>query len=265
MVRRHFAPWTAERPGVARPDHVIRPDIAPGDHDEQDGAEGGWQGARTWQSDELLWEVGWPLVNEDFADDVADALGEEEWCQRVFTGVGAGIAITGLACIALMAMGADSATAWLAVGAMAWSLHADRGIHDIKESVALFSAGLFVCCMFFHGELASMKPAPRYLTSFYLMVSLGGALGGVIVGFVAPRFFSTYYEFGAGLIVTLLLAVYVVRRKPFFVPETKRVSELLKEFQQQRVQSADPGRSESCWLRNVSPARGSRCAWWIGW
>ena len=104
------------------------------------------------------------------------------------------------------------------VGAMAWSLHADRGIHDIKESVALFSAGLFVCCMFFHGELANMKPAPRYLTSFYLMVSLGGALGGVIVGFVAPRLFSTYYEFGGGLVVTLVLAVFVVRRLPLFVP-----------------------------------------------
>ena len=51
------------------------------------------------------------------------------------------------------------------VGAMAWALHADRSIHDIKEAVALFSAGLFVCCMFFHGELADMKPAPRYLTT----------------------------------------------------------------------------------------------------
>jgi SAM-dependent methyltransferase len=30
--------------------------------------------------------------------------------------------------------------------------------------------------------------------------------------------FPTYYEFGAGLIVTLCLAVYVVRRMPFFVP-----------------------------------------------
>jgi spermidine synthase len=106
----------------------------------------------------------------------------------------------------------------IAVAAMAWSLHEDRGIEDIKESVALFSAGLFVCCMFFHGELAHLKPAPRYLTSFYLMVSLGGALGGVLVGFVAPRVFPTYYEFGAGLIVTLCLAVYVVRRMPLFVP-----------------------------------------------
>ena len=106
----------------------------------------------------------------------------------------------------------------IVVGAMAWSLAADRSIHDIKESVALFSAGLFVCCMFFHGELANMKPAPRYLTSFYLMVSVGGALGGVLVGFVAPRVFPTYYEFGVGLIVTLALALYVVRRMPFFIP-----------------------------------------------
>ncbi|HYC46270.1 MAG TPA: fused MFS/spermidine synthase [Burkholderiales bacterium] len=106
----------------------------------------------------------------------------------------------------------------VAVAAMAWSLHEERGIHDIKESVALFSAGLFVCCMFFHGELANMKPAPRYLTSFYLMVSLGGALGGFIVGFVAPRIFVTYYEFALGLIVTLALALYVVRRMPAFVP-----------------------------------------------
>jgi SAM-dependent methyltransferase len=106
----------------------------------------------------------------------------------------------------------------VAVGAMAWALHADRGLQDIKESVALFSAGLFVCCMFFHGELANMKPAPRYLTTFYLMVSLGGALGGVLVGFVAPRVFATYYEFGVGLVVTLLLALYIVRRMPLFVP-----------------------------------------------
>ena len=104
------------------------------------------------------------------------------------------------------------------VAAMAWALHADRSIHDIKEAVALFSAGLFVCCMFFHGELANMKPAPRYLTSFYLMVSLGGALGGFFVGFVAPRLFATYYEFGVGLVITLLLAGMLVRRMPFFVP-----------------------------------------------
>ncbi|MEN3352553.1 MAG: hypothetical protein V7640_711 [Betaproteobacteria bacterium] len=106
----------------------------------------------------------------------------------------------------------------IAAGAMAWALHADTSIHDIKQAVALFGVGLFVCCMFFHGELAQLKPAPRYLTTFYLMVSLGGALGGFFVGFIAPRFFPTYYEFGLGLVVTLLVAGYLVRRMPLFVP-----------------------------------------------
>lgn len=104
------------------------------------------------------------------------------------------------------------------VGVMAWALHADGGIMDIKEAIPLYLVGLFVCCMFFHGELADMKPAPRYLTAFYLMVSLGGALGGLLVGFVAPKFFNTYYEFGIGLVITLLLAAYLTHRLPPLVP-----------------------------------------------
>jgi hypothetical protein len=103
------------------------------------------------------------------------------------------------------------------IGAMAWSLHAERSIQDIREAVLLFSAGLFVCCMFFHGELANMKPPPRYLTSFYLMVALGGALGGFSVGFVAPRVFPTYYELGVGLIIALGIAAYLFRRMPMMV------------------------------------------------
>lgn len=95
------------------------------------------------------------------------------------------------------------------VGVMAWMLHREAGLFEFKEALALFSVGLFVMCMFFHGELAAMKPAPRYLTSFYLMVSLGGAVGGVVVGFIAPKFFNTYYEFGIGLVITLLLAAYI--------------------------------------------------------
>jgi SAM-dependent methyltransferase len=104
------------------------------------------------------------------------------------------------------------------VGAMAWALNSHGGIQDIKEAIPLYCVGLFVCCMFFHGELANLKPAPRYLTSFYLMVSLGGALGGVLVGFVAPRFFHTYYEFGIGLVVTLLLATWLTRHLMRWIP-----------------------------------------------
>lgn len=104
------------------------------------------------------------------------------------------------------------------VAAMAWALHADSGIMDIKAAVPLFAVGLLVMCMFYHGELAALKPAPRYLTGYYLMISLGGALGGLLVGFVAPKLFNTYYEFGLGLVFTALLAAYVARRAKLFVP-----------------------------------------------
>ena len=104
------------------------------------------------------------------------------------------------------------------VSAMAWTLHAETGLMDIKLAIPLALAGLFVMCMFFHGELAAAKPEPRYLTRFYLMVSLGGALGGVAVGMVAVKLFNTYYEFGIGLIATLAIAAYVTRFMNFIVP-----------------------------------------------
>ena len=106
----------------------------------------------------------------------------------------------------------------VAVAAMAWGLGADDGVMEIKEAIPLYSVGLFVCCMFFHGELADMKPAPRHLTTFYLMVSLGGALGGMLIGFVSPKLFNTYYEFGIGLVLTLLLAAYLTRKMLPVVP-----------------------------------------------
>ena len=104
------------------------------------------------------------------------------------------------------------------VVAMAWGLHAEGGVMDIKGAIPLYAAGLFVCCMFFHGELAAMKPAPRYLTTYYLMISLGGALGSLVIGFVAPKVFNTHYEFGIGLVITLAVAAYLTWRLPRIVP-----------------------------------------------
>jgi len=104
------------------------------------------------------------------------------------------------------------------VGAMSWALHTNGGVMDIKQAIPLFAAGLFVMCMFFHGELAALKPAPRHLTAYYLMISLGGAVGGLLVGFVAPKLFNTYYEFGLGLFFTVLIAAWLARRAMPIVP-----------------------------------------------
>src|SRR5260370_9242123 len=64
----------------------------------------------------------------------------------------------------------------VALGAMAYTLKFDTtGSVSIKVLVPLFAMGLFTCCMLCHGELARLKPHPRYLTPFYLSVSPGGA------------------------------------------------------------------------------------------
>ncbi|MBV9400158.1 MAG: fused MFS/spermidine synthase [Bryobacterales bacterium] len=93
------------------------------------------------------------------------------------------------------------------LGFMAYYLFADSGNTHIKQLIPLFAAGLFVCCMVCHGELSRRKPAADHLTLFYLMVSLGGALGGVTVALVAPHVFNSYLELPAGMALCALLTV----------------------------------------------------------
>lgn len=64
----------------------------------------------------------------------------------------------------------------------------------INKLIPGLCAALFVCCMVCHGELAKRKPHPRYLTQFYLMVSVGGAIGGLFVALAAPHIFHSYTE-----------------------------------------------------------------------
>lgn len=59
-----------------------------------------------------------------------------------------------------------------------------------------------------------MRPKGRYLTRFYLMLSLGGALGGIAVSLVAPRVLPAYFELGIGFVIVACLAAWVFRRKP---------------------------------------------------
>ncbi len=101
----------------------------------------------------------------------------------------------------------------VAIGSMCYSLGVDAtGNLNIRVLVPLFGLGLFRICMVCHGELARLKPHPRYLTHFFLMISIGGALGGITVGLIAPYIFNAFYEMPVGLVVCALLTIIVVVR-----------------------------------------------------
>jgi spermidine synthase len=86
---------------------------------------------------------------------------------------------------------------------MAWKIPS----LDLQFAVALYFGGLFVACMFCHGEMARLKPDPQHLTRFYLMMSVGGALGAVLVAIVAPLALEGYFELNIALVLLALLLV----------------------------------------------------------
>jgi hypothetical protein len=102
----------------------------------------------------------------------------------------------------------------VSLGAMAYGLNGDHDHPDLHILIPFYAGGFFICCMACHGELARLKPHFRHLTSFYLMVALGGAVGGIFVGLVAPRLLNGFYELQAGLAGCAFLILLVLRRDP---------------------------------------------------
>jgi spermidine synthase len=82
----------------------------------------------------------------------------------------------------------------------------------VKILIPALCGALFVVCMVCHGELARSKPHPRYLTEFYLMVSIGGAVGGLFVALIAPRVFNTFLELPVAIAVAAILVAGILSR-----------------------------------------------------
>ena len=107
---------------------------------------------------------------------------------------------------------------WLApvmagIVAMAWALGTQRGVLSIDYALPIFCIGLFLACVFCHGELARTRPAARWLTQFYLCLAAGGTIGGLFVALVAPRLFVNYWETPIALVALCLLAWVPIRER----------------------------------------------------
>jgi hypothetical protein len=90
---------------------------------------------------------------------------------------------------------------------------------QISWMVGLHTALLFAVSMVCHGELVRLRPAASRLTSYYLSISAGGALGGLFTSLVAPVIFTDYYELHVGLFVAWVLAIVALvidSKSPFY-------------------------------------------------
>ncbi|PHS18998.1 MAG: hypothetical protein COA78_01140 [Blastopirellula sp.] len=79
-------------------------------------------------------------------------------------------------------------------------------------TVTLYFSTMFFICMICHGELVRMKPDARHLTAYYLMISAGGALGGIVVSILCPMIFTSYLEMPLALLLGFFLAAVVLSR-----------------------------------------------------
>ena len=93
----------------------------------------------------------------------------------------------------------------------------------VPLQVVIYTLTLFLAALACHGELYRLRPHPSQLTKFYLMVSIGGALGGIFVTLIAPILFKGYWELPLGILFAWGLLMYIrislgpVGRRAFFL------------------------------------------------
>jgi hypothetical protein len=90
-------------------------------------------------------------------------------------------------------------------------------VEAFQFSLPLFMAGLFFVCLYCHGQLAATKPHPSRLTEFYILVSLGGALGSLAGSMLAPLLLDGAFEMPLTLAAVAALIAWQTRAAASFM------------------------------------------------
>jgi spermidine synthase len=96
---------------------------------------------------------------------------------------------------------------------MGLSLRMAHFAKHVAVEAVVFLVALFLLCMVCHGELVRRRPKAGHLTSFYLSVAAGGALGGAFVAVICPLVFASYVELNAALLLGFLVALALLVRE----------------------------------------------------
>jgi len=89
-----------------------------------------------------------------------------------------------------------------------WALYKGNDL-TLAVQIEIYCGAMAVGCMVCHGEVYRLKPPPRSLTSFYLLIAAGGAAGGVFVAAIAPVIFESYAELSCGLWLVAALVCFI--------------------------------------------------------
>lgn len=80
---------------------------------------------------------------------------------------------------------------------------------NFVQELALYFSTMFCACLMCHGQLVRLRPDPKHLTEYYLMISAGGAIGGIFVSLIAPQIFDTHFEWTLALAASIVVAATV--------------------------------------------------------
>jgi spermidine synthase len=104
---------------------------------------------------------------------------------------------------------------------------ASISIYGLAFALLSFFVTAYVC----HRYLFELRPDTCHLTSYYIYMSLGGALGGVFNSVIAPVVFNGAYEFPLALALTLgLLSCHMDRAQIIKFWQTRNFSKLQNNF-----------------------------------
>lgn len=103
---------------------------------------------------------------------------------------------------------------------------------QLVGTVVAYMTALFGICLLCHGELARLKPSVNYLTHYYVAMSGGGALGGLIVAVMCPWLLTSHLELPITLAVASTITVIVFfaarswKRQEYHWPMARRIGSI---------------------------------------
>lgn len=101
----------------------------------------------------------------------------------------------------------------LALCAVCWLNGKTARDIPMKWTIAIFCVFLTIACSFIHAWLYRIRPASSYLTRYYLLNSVGGAVGGILASLVAPMVFKQVTEYPLAIAFAGVFAVGSLLRK----------------------------------------------------